>query len=509
MHAVASETPDVQPEPADLHLQEVGVLPIVLPQHDTLRAVEEAAFWLQAYRQGLPDDAQRAYEVVEQVDTLVQPHRLRLMRDYLSQGGRMQTYRQRRIWRAAVSYANELALAYGYCLRPLGSDTAPKATVANIAARAMRAGTLELRWALLAYASIDPTLWGRLGRLYRDCERTGLSTLRFKVYPQMRGASTVRREYLRALVLAVSGMSNLLPAAQAVAERIVAALAEFFMLRHSPAPGCHFVVDIDQGSAPRRGHALRSMRDSHRYFGPGDATAMLTGCLRRMRESGELPPELGLSPAFDVPLVMSVLEHLTRYWAAQPPERGEERTPVLATMHAAAGVDVAFAAVCGERPEEATESWIVADESRQGLGVVVRARDDDTLAIGQLVAIRPERPGAWAIGVIRRIEARDALYRSVGLHLLGRGAVAAAIGAEASQDLQPAILLPVPGGDPAAVGEVVLVLRVDKPLHHAPILHLHGHRYRIELHETLASGEGFEAVRCALVEVPATSPTLQ
>ena len=75
---------------------------------------------------------------------------------------------------------------------------APKEMVARIGARAVRAATLELRWTLLAYAPMDVTLWGRLGRLYRDCERVGVATLRFKVYADMRAPSTVRREYLRA-----------------------------------------------------------------------------------------------------------------------------------------------------------------------------------------------------------------------------------------------------------------------------------------------------------------------
>ena len=495
----APQAASTSPELSELRLREVGVLLIVLPQHDALRAVEEAAFWLQAYRQGLPDDAQRVYEVVDRVDDMVQPHRLRLLRDYLGQGGRMQTYRQRRMWRAAVTYANELGLAYSYCLKPLGtgSSNASKDMVARIGARAVRAAALELRWTLLAYAPVDVTLWGRLGRLYRDCERVGVATLRFKLYADMRTPSTVRREYLRALVLAVSGMNNLLPAAQSAAERVVAALAELFILRQSPAPGCHFVVDIDQGSAPQRGHVLQRVRDSHRYFGPGDASQILAAYLRQAREKGQLAPELGLPSGIDLDMGIAVLEHLRRYWGMQPPERGETRTSVLANMHAAAGVDAAFTALCGEHSEEATESWIVADESRHGLGVVVRGREDDPLAIGQLVAVHPERPGPWAIGVIRRLEAKDALYRSIGVQLLGRGAVAAGI-SDADGGVQPVILLPVPTEDAGPASEVVLVMRGTTPLSQ-PVLHLHDQRYRLEFHATVDSGEGFEANRFALI----------
>lgn len=493
MHA---PVPGLDAELTDLRLRDVGVLPIVLPQHDALRAVEEGAFWLQAYRQGLPDDTQRVYEVVDRVDALVQPHRLRLLRDYLVEGGRMQTYRQRRIWRAAVSYASELGLAYTYCLKPLGAGTASKEMVASIGARAVRAGALEQRWTLLAYSAVDPTLWGRLGRLYRDCERTGVSTLSFRIYADMRNPSTVRREYLRALVLAVSGMNNLLPAEQAAAERVIAALADLFILRQSPAPGCHFIVDIDQGSAPQRGHVLQRVRDSHRYFGPGDAGHVLAAYLRQARDRQQVPAELGLPAGTDLATGIAVLEHLIRYWGPQPPERGESRARVLANMHAAAGVDAAFAAVGGERPEEHTESWIVADESRHGIGAVVRARDEDTLAIGQLVAIHPERPGPWSVGVIRRLEARDALYHSVGVHLLGRGAVAAAI-SDGGENLQPVILLPVPTDGNGPASEVILVMRTPA-LHSRPTLHLHDRSYRLAFRSTVESGAVFFANRFTL-----------
>jgi hypothetical protein len=137
------------------------------------------------------------------------------MREYLESGGRMQTYREHRIANAIVRYARELASGYESCLRlyqKAGAGAAElKPLVPMIAARALRALTLDLRWALLRYTVVDASVWGRMGVLYAFSDRLGFSTARLKVYPGMAGDSTVRREYLRALVLAVSGMGNLLP----------------------------------------------------------------------------------------------------------------------------------------------------------------------------------------------------------------------------------------------------------------------------------------------------------
>src|SRR4249919_147767 len=84
---------------------------------DPLRKVEEAGFWLEAFREGVRADPLRVYQVVDRLDHLVQGHRLELTREYLDAGGRQQTYRERRIWRAVVQLARELAAGYGTALQ--------------------------------------------------------------------------------------------------------------------------------------------------------------------------------------------------------------------------------------------------------------------------------------------------------------------------------------------------------------------------------------------------------
>ena len=52
----------------------------------------------------------------------------------------------------------------------------------------------------------------------------------------MAGDSTVRREYLRALILSVSGTENLLPSSQVVAERVIATIADSSCCIAGPPP---------------------------------------------------------------------------------------------------------------------------------------------------------------------------------------------------------------------------------------------------------------------------------
>jgi hypothetical protein len=479
-------------------------LPIVLPTADPLGAVEEAAFWLEAYGQNPSADPLRIFEVIDRLDALVQPHRLALLREYLESGGRMQTYREQRLWQAAARYARHLADGYSACLR-LSQGQGERKLVPVLAARAVRAHTLELRWALLRYSAVDDEIWPRMGQLYALCDRAGLATVRFKIYPAMSGDSTVRREYLRALVLSVSAMGNLLPAAQAVAERVIAAVAEFFLLHRRPAAGCHFAVDLKASRPPYRiGEGIAPARGV-RFFGPGDAAVMVENFLVQLGAQGGVPAQLRLGAEFEPSLVSEVLQHLARHWGAKPPTRGEARHRVLATAHVAHGFERVLAALGGEQAQdEVTEAWTVENESEGGFGALIPARDDDWLEVGRLVAAKPDWPSSWCVGVIRRLAARSPMNRSVGVEILARGGVCVELAPlPLKEGLQPlhGILLPTEAQTSLAGGEVELVLPRGSTARLASCeLRMHCRLYRIERRRIADSGSDFEIARFALRE---------
>jgi hypothetical protein len=485
-----------------------GFMPTAGPDEDPLRAVEDAAFWLQTYRQSLPEDALRVYQVVDRVDDLTQPHRLALMREYLEAGGRMQTYREHRLWRAAVSYARELADGYECSLRlsQKADSRRVRPLLPTIAARCMRAHTLELRWALLRYSAVEDALWSRMGALYATCERANLATLQFKVYPAMAGHSTVRREYLRALVLSVSAMGNLLPSAQVIAERVIAHVAEFFLLHRQPKPGCHFAVDMQASRPPYRISEGIAPGKSVRFFGPGDAAVLVEGLRRHTEATGEIPPQLGLSGDFDLPLFVEVLQHLARHWDETPPARSEARQRVLATMHVAYGFERIVAAV-GVEPgdsslDEVTEAWTVENESTGGFGALLPAKEEDWLAVGRIIAAKPDWPAAWSVGIIRRVTARSPMHRAVGVQVLARGGVVVQL-VPLPHDQGPlpfdAILLPVESQTSTQGGEVAIFLPKGMSAQLAECeMSVQGRCYVLSRRRIVESGVDFEITRFAL-----------
>ena len=343
---------------------------------DPLRQVEEAGFWLETYRQGVKADPLRVYQMVDRLDELVQSHRLKLTREYLRAGGRQQTYRERRIWTAVVHLARELAAGYETALQLLqaGDPNSPAVAplVPMITARAMRALTLVLRWTLLRYAAVEPAFWSRIGALYAYAERERFLCRQFKLYPAMAGDSTVRREYLRALVLAVSGTENLLPAGQVVADRVVATVADFFLLHRRSSAGCHFAVDLLASRPPHRVRDGLAPAPTVRFFGPGDAAVMAERLVQRTTQTGGVPPELNLLGEFHASMVLDVLQHLSRHWGSGPPSRSELRQRVLSTLSVAHGFEDVRRAVSAEQEgfelDEITEAWTVEDRAAADLG---------------------------------------------------------------------------------------------------------------------------------------------
>lgn len=486
----------------------------LFPQNtlDPLRRVEEVGFWLEAYRQGVRADPLRVYQVVDRLDSLVQEHRMAVTREYLDGGGRQQTYRERRTWNAMMHLAHELAAGYETSLQ-LYQAGAPNAEVLTplvptITARAMRSLTLGLRWALMRYASVEPSMWSRMGALLAYAERGRFMSERFKVYPEMAGDSTVRREYLRALVLSISGTENLLPASQVVAERVIATVAEFFLLHRRPAPGAHFAVDLLASRPPYRvGDGVAPSR-TVRFFGPGDAGVMVERLTQRTIELDHAPDDLGLQSDFSAGTVLEVLDHLSRHWAPNPPARSEVRQRVLSTLNVAHGFDKVYDAVSAEQGsadlDEITEAWTVENESSGGFGAALPARDSDWLAVGTLVAAKPTWPASWSVGVIRRLSTDETGRRAVGVQVLARGGVPVT--------LQPlwnggtdrpwiGVLLPSESQTSLAGGEVMLVLPRGIVSWNSPYsMAVHGHTYAVQPRRLVENGDDFEIVSFSIAK---------
>jgi hypothetical protein len=442
-----------------------------LPAQDPYKTLAEIAHWLDVTRSVENLKPLRAFEIVNLLDQAAKPHQRKLSQEYLAAGMRQQKFQEQRIWSSVSELWGQLGAAYEFCLAQtlpgVSGSGALKAHAPTIAARALRALALEIKWSLARYGPVDPTLWGRMGALYFQAESGGFAQKVCEVYPGAHGESTVQREYLKALMLSMSATDSLLPRKLEVAERLVAHFAAHFVLQKQAAKGCHYVVDLQVAKQPVRLVAKVSGGSTQRYFGPGAAAEMIDKLIARVLDTGAVPSEINLGGNYEPTLVAEVLRHLARYWAPVPPTRGEERRESVARIHVVHDFDDVVAILAGESKEldfqQNIETWTVENESSNGFGAVIPQSRSDWLRVGTLLGIKLEDGNAWGVGIVRRLTNQQDRYRYVGIETLARGGARVKLFPVNQPDAgggDDAVLLPSSSAESSGTGELNLLMRM-------------------------------------------------
>jgi hypothetical protein len=443
-----------------------------LPTQDPYKTLEEITFWLDATRGSDALKPLRIYEIIELLDQAAKPHQRKLSQEYLAAGQRLQKFQEQRIWSTVVEFWRQLGAAYEFCLAQslpgVSGSGALKPMAPTITARALRALALELKWSLMRYGPVDPTLWGRLGALYAQAESGGYALKICTVYPGAFGESTVQREYLKALMLTMSATDSLLPRKLEVAERLIAQFCDQFVLQRQPAKACHSAVDLQTAKPPARVVARVSPTASLRYFGPGAAAETLEQLIDSITQSGAIPSTLNLGGSYEPGFVVEVLRHLARHWAAVPPARKQERRQTFARIHVVHDFEDVVAIISGESKDldfqQNIETWTVENESEGGYGAVIADSATDWLQVGTLLGIKLEDGNAWGVGIVRRLANGANSQRYVGIQTLAKGGACVKLypagpksGTGSGDD---AVLLPSSAADSTGTGELSLLMRM-------------------------------------------------
>ncbi len=444
-----------------------------LPSGDSFKALSEVSFWLDATRTAEGLKPQRSYEIIDQLDAAAKPHQRKLAQEYLGGDSRLQRFQEQRIWSAMVELWRQLGAAYEYCLAQtlpgVSGSGALKPLAPNLTCRALRALTLELKWSMMRYSPVDPSLWGRCGALYSQAELGGFALKVCTVYPGAWGESTVQRELLKALMLSMSATDSLLPHKLELAERIVAQFSQHFVLQKQLGRGCHYHVDLSESRPPARLVARITAAPTVRYFGPGPASEMAEKIVGTITASGAIPSDLNLGGHYEPSAVIEVLRHLARYWAPVPPVRAQERHKSFSRINVVHDFDDILTIISGESDDlsfdDNIETWAVENESEGGYGAVIPQAKGDWLKVGTLLGIKLEDGAAWGVGIVRRLGNDASQQRYVGVQTLAKGGARVTLfpvgGKGASADSgQDAVLLPSSSADSGGTGELSLLMRM-------------------------------------------------
>lgn len=449
-----------------------GILLEQVSGKDPIPALESISAHLDAVKTADNLRPARAYEIVDLLDRTGRPLQRRLNHEYVADAQRMTRFQQARVWSSVYNYWTELAEGYRFCLAKyeVGAvgAAALKPHLSRITCRALRACTGRLKWTLLRYGPVEPRVWQDIGALYLLAVTLQFARAKLSVYRGAKGESSAEREFLHALILAMSSADGLLPQQIDIADRIIAHLSDSFRVAARPGRGVHWVFDLTGERAPARLPPAPELKPSTRCFGPGDAAAQLVRLAAFVKEHQAMPPEVSLGTDYDATLIQATLRHLQRYWTATPPERKDHRRRHLERVSVVHDFEEVVANVGGlflESPFVSNdEEWVVENESDGGFGAVVPQPNGSWLKVGDLIGIRREDGVAWGAGIVRRVTVDDKGIRNVGIQMLAAGGAAVTVlsmtpeakDSRISPDGEVCVLLP--SGN-AQSGEATLLMR--------------------------------------------------
>ena len=443
-----------------------------LPANDAAKALLEITEWLESLNQTEGFKLDRRFENIDLLDGAAKNPLRKLAQEYLSMP-RQQKFHENRLWTAVFGFWKQLADAYILCLDQHESGasgaTAIRKSLPVIVARALRALTLQLKWTLLRYGPVEPRIWAELARLYQVAERKGFADGVIAIYPGAHGESTVKREFLKAMMLCASSTDGLPPLRQEIAERAVAHFADAFRLSARPE-GCTHCFDLAAPKPPVRLFKGAEPTATLRFFGAGEGLPRLNQLTGQVLEMGAIPRDVNLGGSYEKEVVVGGLKHLAQYWSDQPPARCSERRPTAGRITVVPGLneilgtlDPSTSDALDFSQQQTAESWIVENVSDGGYGAIIPAVKSDWIKVGILIGVQSETTQYWGIGLIRRITRDEQHQRRVGIQVLSKAAIPVKIsrsgtisGINASRESQPAVLLSTA---PDSQGEIGVVMR--------------------------------------------------
>lgn len=404
-----------------------------LPADDAAAALEAITRLLDSLAQSEEFQFNRRLENLDLLDVASRAHENGLLQQYLATP-RHKKSNEHRLWTDVYTFWRKLGEGYLQCLRQYEAAPGGGAPFKNrlpvVIVRALRALNQQLKWIYLRYGLVEARIWGDISHLYQFAETRGFAGEVIAAYPGADGSSTVRREFLRALMLAASSTDSLHPLEQVLSASLVTHFSGMFTLAKKPGEGCTHRFDLSLPKAPARLLGGGSSSATALFFGAGPGLHELEQLKAHIAYTNNLPDGLALygNPGNDV--IMSLLNHLERNWSGKTQARRFERRKVAARVTVVPGLSEITQVLEFAHNDsldfthlQSAESWIVEDLSEGGYGAVIPTMTGDWVEVGGLVGVEGETFRDWSVGVIRRVTHNKERQQRVGVELLSKASV--------------------------------------------------------------------------------------
>jgi hypothetical protein len=456
---------------------------------DPSHALKEAGAWLEsiAHVEGLRLGVR--VECMLQLDDAASPQARRVGRDAIHQG-RSNPQQEARLWALARNYWQQLVIAYESVRQRIATGEKDSGGLASLRPlllmRLVHARAALLKLDQFHYALMGGEFWAALGAIYLEADAEGWAQQAISLYLGQ-PATSIEREYLKALLFQASAMDSLLPVEIELAERLIAHFLPRFKLTREVRPENVYWVDAAKPVPPTRLAKLPEVNSTLRFFNGGEALAAIEAVQAQIAAAQRIPSEINLGGQYATADVSTVLEHLAMCWAPKPPMRKDARHRVKSRLIVAHGMDDIHGYLSGHLTDHArVETWLVDDVSLGGMSVQVPISRQDWLRVGVLVAMQPEGGTNWLLGTVRRFARISSSQGQVGTETLSKTPRAVIADAEGLQT--EAILL-----DQPVVGEYVRMALPTAALEDKVALtfELDGKRARLHPREILVAGIDF------------------
>jgi hypothetical protein len=456
---------------------------------DPLHALKEASAWLESITSVEGFKLGLRVERMLQLDGAASPQARRVGRDSIHQG-RSNPQQEARLWGLAHNYWQQLVTAYESARQRYSAGEKDSAALSSVRPllllRLVHARAALLKLDQLHYALTSGEFWSALGAIYLEADAAGWAQQTITLYPG-HPATSIEREYLKALLFQASAMDSLLPVEIELAERLIAHFLPQFKLTREVRPENVYWVDAAKPVPPTRLAKLPEVNSTLRFFNGGEALEAIEAVQAQIAAAQRIPPEINLGGQYDTADVVTVLEHLAMCWAPKPPMRKDTRHRVKSRLIVTHGMGDIHGYLSGRLTDHArVETWIVEDVSLGGMSVHVPISRQDWLRVGVLVAMQPEGGSNWLLGTVRRFARINSSQGQVGTETLSKTPQAVLADADGLQTA--AILL-----DQPAVGEYVRMALPTAALEDKVALtfELNGKRTRVHPREILVTGIDF------------------
>ena len=417
-----------------------------LPQNNAVAAVNAITEALEGIRGVEALTLDERYDEIHQLDIAALEHTRTLLREYLNTS-RQKKLREGELWNCAYGCWSELAAAYVDCVQRYSADAqgavAFRLKVAVALARALRALRRQLQWTRIRYAAPSAELWSGLASLYSFIEGSRVDD---SVLIYAGETTTIKSEFLKALMQSALSCENLQPLGQDIATQVVGHYAPMFVLSKTADAGCTHWFDLRHPQAPARTTRAPGADADARYFGAGLAAQTLEKALAHLDATREMPPGLVLEESVEPAFARSILNQVLEDWSGKTQARLHERQKINARITVVPGfkdilrtLEFVVSDSLDFTEQPTAESWVVDDVSAGGYGAVLPAVAGDWVEVGSLVGIEGDVPRDWRVGVVRRVLRIAGNQQRVGVQVLSQSAALVRIRRDDQRNTDPGI----------------------------------------------------------------------